>query len=168
MTERHVSTHVCLYLMQWYTLTWCHSWPKAGCYLRPIIYPPLPHKQLHLYHGSKPRQHPHQDCMSDICPAAHTCAYKRTKIYVGHMTAFSHAVEKCFNTLRKEGGRAWAAKKKTQTQNHNPATLRTSGRLPQKRDRLQATIIVAASQSPARNYYLHFSYRKWRHIVKSS
>lgn len=50
-----------------------------------------------------------------ICPHAHICAFKRTKIYVGYMTAFSHAVERCFNTLRKEGDRAWAAKNQTKT-----------------------------------------------------
>lgn len=47
------------------------------------------------------------------------------------MTAFSHAVKRCFNTLRKEGGRAWATKKKNQPKT---ATLPTSGRLPKKRE----------------------------------
>lgn len=126
-----------------------HSQTQAGCCLCPIINAPLRHKELHLYHGLKPGHNSHQDCMSDICPDAHTHVYKRTKTCVGPMAAFSHAAERCFNTLRKDSGRAQTAKITSKT--CYPAylwqTLQEEG----------TGCIVTASWSPARHLYHHFS-----------
>lgn len=92
----------------------------------------------------------------------HICVpIKGPQFMLVHMTAFSHEVERCFHTLRKEVAEH-RLPKTTQTKT---STLPTCGRLPKKREQAASH---KHSNSSATHHYLHFSHKKWRHSVNSS